>query len=313
MLNLHHHLLTVIPEVADALAAGRPVVALESTVISHGMPYPANLETARELEQLVRDTGAVPATIAVADGAIRVGLEDALLRRLANGQEPVRKLSRRDLPVGLAQSGLGATTVAATMIAAAAAGIRVFATGGIGGVHREAQATFDISADILELARTSVAVVCAGAKSILDLGLTLEALETHGVPVLGYRTDTFPAFYCRTSAFPVDARVESPAEIARICRTKWDLGLDGGILVTHPIPEAHAMDPALMAGAIDTALDDAKARGVGGKALTPFLLARVNDLTQGRSLAANIALIRNNAVLAAQVAVALADESRRPA
>jgi pseudouridine-5'-phosphate glycosidase len=307
------HLMAIAPEVADALAAGRPGVALESTVISHGMPYPANIETARDLERLVHDAGAVPATVAVADGRIRIGLDDELLRRLANGQEPVRKLSRRDLPIGLAQGGLGATTVAATMIAAAAAGIRVFATGGIGGVHREAQATFDISADIMELARTSVAVVCAGAKSILDLGLTLEALETHGVPVLGYRTDSFPAFYCRSSAFPVDARADTPGEVARICRAKWDLGLDGGVLVANPIPESHAMDPDLMAEAIDTAVYDAKTRGVGGKALTPFLLARVNELTQGRSLAANIALIRNNAVLAAQVAVALAEDTGRSA
>jgi pseudouridylate synthase len=301
-----HRFLDVAPVVADALAAGRPVVALESTVISHGMPYPANLETARGLEALVRDGGAVPATIAVVDGRVRVGLLDTDLVRLANGAEPVRKLSRRDLPIGLAGGGLGATTVAATMIAAELAGIRVFATGGIGGVHREAQETFDISADIMELAHTSVAVVCAGAKSILDLGLTLEALETHGVPVLGYRTDRFPAFYCRLSEFPVDARVESPEEVARICRTKWGLGLPGGVLVTNPVPPEHAMDDALMAEVIGTALADARAQGVSGKALTPFLLGRVNELTGGRSLATNVALIRSNASLAAEIAVALA-------
>ena len=296
----------LLPEVADALGANRPVVALESTVISHGMPYPANLETARDLEAIVRAQGAVPATIAVVDGRIRVGLSEADLTRLAGGQEPVRKLSRRDLAIGLVEGGLGATTVAATMIAASLAGIRVFATGGIGGVHRDAQATFDISADIMELARTPVAVVCAGAKSILDLGLTLEALETHGVPVLGFRTDRFPAFYCRTSEFPVDTRVETPEDVARVCRTAWDLGLQGGIVVANPVSDAHAMDPTEMERIIATALEQAASVGVHGKSLTPFLLAKVNELTHGRSLATNQALIRDNAALAAAISVALA-------
>lgn len=301
-----HQLLSVSPEVAEALGTGRPVVALESTVISHGMPYPANVETARGLESIVRDGGAVPATIAIVDGRIRVGLDDDALLRLASGREPVRKLSRRDLPIGLAQGTLGATTVAATMIAARLAGIRVFATGGIGGVHRDAQRTFDISADITELARTSVAVVCAGAKSILDLGLTLEALETYGVPVLGYGTDRLPAFYCRTSEFSVDARVDSAEEVARICHTKWDLGLEGGVLVANPVPEAYAMDPAVVDAFVARALDDAARQQVSGKALTPFLLARLNEITGGRSLETNVALIRNNARVAAEIAVAIA-------
>ncbi|MCC6129187.1 MAG: pseudouridine-5'-phosphate glycosidase [Acidobacteria bacterium] len=296
--------------VADALASGQPVVALESTVISHGMPYPKNLETAHALEDLVREHGAVPATIAVIDGQIRVGLSSDDLARIAEGRESVRKLSRRDLPIALAQGGLGATTVAATMIAAALAGIRVFATGGIGGVHREAQMTFDISADITELARTPVAVVCAGAKSILDVGLTLEVLETHGVPVLGFRTDSFPAFYCRSSAFPVDARVESADELARICRAKWSLGLEGGVVVANPVPEAFAMEESAVSAVISKALAEARERGVSGKELTPFLLGRLNELTDGRSLQTNIALIRNNASLAALLAVALARGSR---
>ena len=295
-------LFEVCTEVADALAAGRPVVALESTVISHGMPFPQNLETARSLEAIVRAPGAVPATIAVVDGRIRIGLSGADLERLASGREPVAKLSRRDLPIRLAQGGLGATTVAATMFVASLAGIRVFATGGIGGVHRGAQATFDISADIEELGRSSVAVVCSGAKAILDLGLTLEALETRGVPVLGYRTDRFPAFYCRTSVFPVDARVETPEEIGLICRTKWELGLTGAVVVANPVPEAHAMDPREVTAAVDAALAEAEAGRVTGKALTPFLLARVTDLTGGRSLETNVALIRNNAALAADIA-----------
>jgi pseudouridylate synthase len=303
-----NRLVDVCIEVADALAALRPVVALESTVISHGMPFPQNLETARGLERLVRASGAVPATVAVIDGRIRVGVSDADLERLASGREPVAKLSRRDLPIRLAQRGLGATTVAATMFAASVAGIRVFATGGIGGVHRGAPATFDISADIEELGRTSVAVVCAGAKAILDLGLTLEALETRGVPVLGYRTDRFPAFYSRTSPFPVDARVETVEEIARICRTKWELGLTGGVVVANPVPEALAMDSSEVTTAIDAALAEAQARRITGKALSPFLLGRVADLTGGRSLEANVGLIRNNAVLASHIATALSLE-----
>jgi pseudouridylate synthase len=292
-------------DVASALAAGRPVVALESTVISHGMPYPVNLETARGLEALVRERGATPATVAVVDGTLRVGLSESDLERLANGAEPVAKVSRRDIAPAFVSGGLGATTVAATMIAASLAGIRVFATGGIGGVHRGASATFDISADLLELARTPVAVVCAGAKSILDLGLTVEALETHGIPVLGFRTDRFPAFYCRTSAFPVSARVETPQQAADICRAHWELGLGTGLVVANPVPEAHALDPGFIDGIIAAALGEAQASGVTGKDVTPFLLARIKELTGGRSLQTNVALIRHNAALAAEIAVQL--------
>jgi pseudouridine-5'-phosphate glycosidase len=298
--------LTLAPEVDQAIRAGAPVVALESTVISHGMPYPANVATALELEALIRAEGAVPATIAVLDGRIRVGLTRAEIERLGNGQTPVSKLSRRDLPVVLAQGGLGATTVAATMIAARMAGIPVFATGGIGGVHRGAPTTFDISADLQELARTSVAVVCAGAKSILAIGLTLEVLETLGVPVLGFGTSAFPAFYTRTSGFGVDARVDSPAEVAAICRTKWAMGLEGGVLVANPVPAAYALAPSIIEPAIAQALEEAQAGGITGKRVTPFLLARVKELTGGDSLDTNVALIRNNARLAGQIAVELA-------
>lgn len=296
------------PEVQAALAEGRPVVALESTVISHGMPWPENVETARGLEALIRAEGAIPATIAVMDGRIKIGLSDQELERLAQGKEPVAKLSRRDLPICLSQGGLGTTTVAATMIAARLAGIRVFATGGIGGVHREAQHSFDISADLSELARTPVAVVCAGAKSILDLPLTLEVLETLGVPVLGYGTDRFPAFYTRDSGLGVDARVDSPKAVAAICRTQWQLGLEGGVLVANPVPEAFALEPAFVDDAIDAALKEAKSLQIGGKALTPFLLAKVAVLTGGRSLSTNVALIRHNAQLGARIAIALASE-----
>ena len=251
------------PEVAEARAAGRPLVALESTVISHGMPWPDNLATAQLLEAAVRQEGAVPATIAVIDGKIRIGLQPAELERLARGAEPVQKLSRRDLAIRLCKGGLGATTVAATMIAARAASIAVFATGGIGGVHRGAQQSFDISADLSELSRTPVAVVCAGAKSILDLPLTLEVLETLGVPVLGYRTAAFPAFYSRDSGLAVDAQVEDPVEIARICRTHWQLGLQSGVLVANPVPAE---------AAIAQALQGATALEIRGKDTTPFLL-----------------------------------------
>jgi len=299
-------LLSLDPEVASALAAGAPVVALESTVIAHGLPYPENVAAALQLEAEVRDQGAVPATIAVMGGRIRVGLSRAEIERLGNGREEVAKLSRRDLPIALARGGLGATTVAATMIGARLAGIRVFATGGIGGAHRGAQETFDISADLAELARTSVAVVCAGAKSVLDLGLTLELLETLGVPVLGYGTDEFPAFYARTSGLAVDVRVDSPEEVARICLMKWRLGLAGGVLIANPVPEAEAMDPAAISGAIDRALAEAGSGGFRGKEITPFLLARVKELTGGASLAANLALLAHNARLAGRIAVALA-------
>ena len=298
-------LLSLSIEVERTLLAGGPVVALESTVISHGMPYPENVATALALEDLIRGEGAVPATIAIMDGRIRVGLDRDELERIGDGRTPVAKLSRRDLPIVLAQGGLGATTVAATMIAARLAGIRVFATGGIGGVHRGAPTSFDISADLQELARTSVAVVCAGAKSILDLGLTLEILETLGVPVLGYRTTAFPAFYTPASGFGVDARVEDAAEVAAICRTKWSLGLEGGVLIANPVPEAYAMDPAVIEDAIGRALEEARAARVTGKAVTPFLLAKVKELTGGESLETNVALIRNNAILAGRIAVEL--------
>lgn len=306
-MELDRSLLDLAPEVAGALASRRPVVALESTVLSHGMPWPDNLATALDLERIVRAGGAVPATIAVMGGRIRVGLGGDDLHRLAEGREPVAKLSRRDLPIALAQGGLGATTVASTMIAAHRAGIRVFATGGIGGVHRGAGQTFDISADLQELARTPVAVVCAGAKAILDLPLTLEVLETLGVPVLGFGTDCFPAFYTRDTSLPVDARVESPEEIARICEIKWTLDLSGGVLVANPLPKADALPADLVAKAIERALEEAERAGIRGKAVTPFLLGRMKDLTGGRSLAANQALIRNNAGLAARLAVAMAE------
>ena len=298
-------LLALAPEVSEALAANRSVVALESTVIAQGLPYPENVATALGLEAEVRAQGAVPATVAVMEGRIRVGLAESAIERLGCGREPVAKLSRRDLPIALARGELGATTVAATMIGARLAGIRVFATGGIGGVHRGAQDSFDISADLAELARTSVAVVCAGAKSILDLGLTRELLETLGIPVLGYGTGEFPAFYARTSGLAVDVRVDTPAEAARICRTKWQLGLEGGILVANPVPEAEAMDPAEIARAIERALVEAKASGIFGKETTPYLLTRVKELTGGASLRANLALLRNNARLAGRIAVAL--------
>ena len=299
-------LLVFSPEVAEARRAGRPLVALESTVISHGMPWPANLATANLLEAAVRQEGAVPATIAAIDGKIRIGLPPTELERLARGDEPVQKLSRRDLAIRLCQGGLGATTVAATMIAARAAGIQVFATGGIGGVHRGAQQSFDISADLSELSRTPVAVVCAGAKSILDLPLTLEVLETLGVPVLGYGTSAFPAFYSRDSGLKVDAQVDDPAALAAICRTHWQLGLQSGVLVANPVPAELALDPNVAEAAIAQALQEAAAQGIRGKDTTPFLLARVKALTGGESLKTNVALIENNARLAARLALALA-------
>ncbi|WP_376957565.1 pseudouridine-5'-phosphate glycosidase [Azospirillum sp. A26] len=301
-----HPILLPTPEIADALATGRPVVALESTVISHGMPYPRNLETARALEAEVRAAGALPATIAVMDGRIRIGLDDEALERLATAGHAARKLSRRDLPVALATKALGATTVAATMIGARLAGIPVFATGGIGGVHRGAETSFDISADLDELARTSVCVVCAGAKSILDLPKTLELLETRGVPVLGFGTDEFPAFYSRRSGLSVDHRCDNVQEVAEILRTKWQLGLEGGVLLANPIPAADELDADAMEAAVAQALADADARRIKGKDITPHLLAALEAITGGRSLTANIALIRDNARVAAGVAAALA-------
>lgn len=291
-------------EVADALAAGQPVVALESTLISHGLAYPANLEIARELEKIVRSEGAVPATTAILDGKPRIGLEDADVERLARGAN-VRKMSRRDIPVVAAFRLDGATTVAATMYLAHKAGIRVFATGGIGGVHRGHP--FDISADLPELAQTPVIVVCAGAKSLLDLPLTLEWLETHGVTVLGYGTDEFPAFYSRASGLPVDARADTPEDVARVWFAKQEMGLTGGLLVAVPVP-ADAEFVALEAElAVEAALAAVDAQGITGKAVTPFVLAEVARRTEGRSVRANLALLQNNARMAAHIAISLAE------
>ena len=291
-------------EVDAALHAAGPIVALESTIIAHGMSWPQNVETALAAEADVRALGATPATVAIIDGRLKVGLTRDELERVGRGGRDLAKVSRRDIPILVARGGTGATTVAATMIIAALANIRVFATGGIGGVHRGAETTFDISADLQELARTPVAVVCAGAKAVLDLRLTLEYLETHGVPVIGYRTDRLPAFWSRDSGLPIDVRIDEPAEIARIMQTKWQLGLAGGLVVANPIPERFELPRELIEGAIAQALREAGAENVTGKALTPFLLDRVNALTGGDSLASNIELVRNNARLAARVAVA---------
>ncbi len=293
------------PEVAQALEQGRPVVALESTIISHGMPYPQNVETALRVEETIRQNGAVPATIAVIGGRLKAGCTREEIEHLGRSGTAVTKASRRDLAVLVARGMDGATTVTTTMMIAAMAGIRIFATGGIGGVHRGATTTMDISADLEELSHTPVMVICAGAKSILDLGLTLEYLETHGVPVLGYGTEELPAFYTRHSGFKVDYRVDTPEELARIFRVSSELGLPGGILVTNPIPEEYSMDPEIINAAIDRAIREAEEQGIHGKATTPFLLARVKDLTGGDSLASNIQLVLNNAALAAKTAVCL--------
>ena len=282
------------------------MVALESTIVAHGMPWPHNLATALQVEEDVRAHGAVPATVAIVDGRLKAGLTREAIERIAREGPAVPKVSRRDMPLVVARGGTGATTVAATMIVAEIAGIRVFATGGIGGVHRGAQESFDISADLTELARTSVAVVCAGAKAVLDLRLTLEYLETHGVPVIGYGTDRLPAFWSRDSGLAVDARVDTAQDVARIMHAKWSMGLAGGIVVANPIPEAHEIARERIDEAIAQALDDARSQGIGGKDVTPFLLARVNALTGGDSLAANVALVRNNASVAAQIAAAYA-------
>lgn len=291
-------------EVLAAKENNQPIVALESTIISHGMPYPKNVETARLVEKLIRDNGAVPATIAIMDGKIKVGLSNDELEGLGNSDN-VAKASRRDLPYLLATKQTGATTVAATMICAELAGIKIFATGGIGGVHRGAETTMDISADLEELAKTNVAVVCAGAKSILDLGLTLEYLETKGVPVIGYQTDVLPAFYTRTSEFPVNFRVEHVETVANTLRAKWDLTLHGGAVIANPIPEEHAMPEEEITAVIEKALAEAKENNIHGKEVTPFLLAKVKDLTAGKSLEANIELVKNNAILGAKLAVEL--------
>ena len=299
--------LDIAPEVQQALNEGRPVVALESTIISHGMPYPQNVETALQVEKLIRENGAVPATIAVIGGRLKAGLSAEEIDYLGKTGLAVTKASRRDLPILVAQSKDGATTVATTMIIAHLAGISIFATGGIGGVHRGAENTMDISADLEELNRTPVMVVCAGAKSILDLGLTLEYLETKGVPVIGYGTEELPAFYTRTSGFKVDYRIDTPADLAKAFHIKQDIGLVGGMLVTNPIPEEYSMDPAVINRAIDEAVAEAARLGIHGKETTPFLLAKIKDITGGDSLASNIRLVYNNAVLAAKTACALAD------
>ena len=297
--------LIISPAVKAALMAGEPVVALESTIISHGMPYPQNVETALKVEETVREAGAVPATIAVIGGQLKAGLTAAEIEYLGKKGPAVTKASRRDLPVLVARGADGACTVATTMIIAHLAGIRVFATGGIGGVHRGAETTMDISADLEELGRTPVLVVCAGAKAILDLGLTLEYLETKGVPVIGYGTEELPAFYTRTSGFKVDYRLDTPEEIAAAFRAQQEMGLGGGMLVTNPIPEAYSMDPVRINAAIDQAVADARRLGIHGKEITPYLLARVKDLTGGDSLSANIQLVLNNARLAAHIAKSL--------
>jgi pseudouridylate synthase len=291
-------------EVAAARAAGTPIVALESTIISHGMPYPQNVQTAREVEDLIRAGGAVPATIAILGGKIRIGLSAAELELLGQSPEAM-KVSRRDLPYVLASGKIGATTVAATMICAALAGIRVFVTGGIGGVHRGAETSFDISADLQELAQTSVAVVCAGAKSILNIGLTLEYLETHGVPVIAIGQDNFAAFYTPDSGFKADFRIDAADEQARFLNTKWALGLAGGVVISNPVPAAQAMPRAEIDRITEQALAEAAQQGIAGKAVTPYLLARIKALTEGRSLDTNIALVKHNAVAGARLAVAL--------
>ena len=297
--------LDVAPEVAQAVAAGKPVVALESTIISHGMPYPQNVETALKVEQIIRDNGAVPATIAILGGRLKAGCTKEEIEYLGKQGQAVTKASRRDLAVLCARKADGATTVTTTMMIAHMAGIKIFATGGIGGVHRGAETTMDISADLEELANTPVMVVCAGAKSILDLGLTLEYLETHGVPVLGYGTKELPAFYTRKSGFEVDYQVDTPAELASIFHASHELGLKGGMLVTNPIPEEFSMDHEVINKAIDEAIAAANAQGIHGKATTPFLLAKVKELTGGDSLDSNIQLVFNNARLAAQTAAEL--------
>jgi pseudouridine-5'-phosphate glycosidase len=296
--------LKIAPEIRDALLAGGPVVALETTIVTHGMPYPENVETARSLEDEIRRRGGTPATIAVIAGVIRVGLSGPELDWLGSAKD-VLKLSRNDLAYAIAGRKHGATTVAATMICAELAGIRVFATGGIGGVHRGAETSFDISADLEELAATPVAVVCAGAKALLDLPKTLEYLETRGVPVVGYGTDEFPAFWSRSSGLRVPIRLDTAAEIARLLQVKWDLGLRGGVIVANPVAAGDEIPAGEMAGVIETAVAEAAGRGVTGKAVTPYILARIVEMTEGRSLRTNIALVQANARLAADIAVAL--------
>lgn len=296
--------LDIKPEVLEAINEGRAVVALESTIICHGMPYPRNVKTALEVEKIIRENGAIPATIAILDGKIKVGLTEDEIEYLGKTKNVV-KTSRRDIPFVVSKKLDGATTVASTMIIAALAGIKVFATGGIGGVHRGAQETFDISADLQELAHTNVAVVCAGAKSILDIGLTLEYLETQGVPVVGFKTEELPAFYTRRSGYKVDYRVDSAEELAATLKAKWDLGLNGGMVVANPILEQYEMNYDIITNAINDAVKEAEAKDIKGKESTPFLLAKVKEITGGDSLESNIQLVYNNAMLGAQLAVEL--------
>ncbi len=298
--------LQVHPEVQKAVAAGQPVVALESTIISHGMPYPKNIEMAKNVSKIIRENGAIPATIAIIDGVLKVGLTEEEIEFLGTSKDVV-KASRRDLPFIISKKLTGATTVATTMILADLAGVKVFATGGIGGVHRGAETTFDISADLQELANTNVAVICAGAKSILDIGLTLEYLETNGVPVIGFGTDEMPAFYTRRSGFGVDYRVDSSMEVAQALKAKWDLNLKGGMVIGNPIPEEFEMDYDTINNAIESALKEAEEKNIVGKNVTPFLLDKVKTITDGKSLESNIELVYNNAKVAAQIAKDLSD------
>lgn len=300
----HPHLVCT-PEVRAALDDRRPVVALESTIIAHGMPFPKNVETALRVEKTVREAGAVPATCAIIAGKLKAGLNPEEIEWLGKAGPAIPKASRRDLPFLVSQGKSGATTVASTMIIAHLAGIRIFATGGIGGIHRGATTTMDVSADLQELAQTPVAVVSAGAKSILDLGLTLEYLETHGVPVIGFGTEEFPAFYTRRSGLAVDFRLDTAGEIARLLHVKWEMGLRGGAVIANPVPEMHQLDPDVMQQAIEAALAEADKQGIRGKAITPFLLAKMEQLTAGKSLDTNIELVLNNARLAAAIATEL--------
>ncbi|GIO02164.1 pseudouridine-5'-phosphate glycosidase [Brevibacillus halotolerans] len=294
--------LTFTEEVAHALENKLPIVALETTIISHGMPYPQNIEMAKKVEQIIRDNGAVPATIGIMDGKIKIGLTDQELEEFATNKS-VEKVSRRDFPYILASGKIGATTVAGTMIAAELAGIEMFATGGIGGVHREGEVTWDVSADLTELANTSVAVVCAGCKSILDIGRTLEYLETQGVPVVGYKTDEFPSFYSRKSGYGVDFKLDTPDAVASVMDTKWKLGMQGGMVISNPVPEESALPYDQIEAAIQQALAEAKENNIAGKQVTPFLLSKVKELTAGKSLETNIALVYHNVEVAAKIAV----------
>ncbi|QZY55741.1 pseudouridine-5'-phosphate glycosidase [Crassaminicella profunda] len=302
--------LDIHPEVKSALEEGKPVVALESTIISHGMPYPENIKTARAVEEIVRENGAIPATIGILNGRLKVGLNDEELEYMGKGDD-ILKTSRRDLPFIIAKGLNGATTVASTMIIASLAGIKIFVTGGIGGVHREAQETFDISADLMELATTNVAVICAGAKSILDIGLTLEYLETHGVPVVGFGTEEFPAFFTRKSGFGVDYKVDSELELAKALKAKWDLNLKGGVVIGNPIPKEYEMDYKTITTAIEDALKEAKEKDIKGKETTPFLLSKIKAITGGKSLASNIQLVYNNAKVGSKLAVELSKLSKK--